>query len=289
MRKLVQSIDRFMAELRADHSEYSQILLLLSREVDHLNVAPRPILPLLREALQFVTQYLDAHHHPREDVLYERLARRSKRNARLLASLRDEHKYAALMSRRISKEIDALGHASTTGRLTRLGDHVNRFVDISREHIGTEERVMYSQATEALSEQDWRAIMSAAPEHASRSSMRHNAGRSYPLLAQYFHSSGPHLLPGDSAGLLERIGLHAAGAAYGHLVGRSLEAAILARRQNVEAVRLALTSIRTMCTPRPPTAYAKAVKAAYQRDAATIARWIREWKEQVQYGSPQRV
>jgi len=288
MRK-AQSVDRFMAELRADHGEYSQILLLLSREVDHLIEAPRRILPLLREALQFVTQYLDAHHHPREDILYGRLARRSKRKVRLLASLRHEHQYAARMSRRIFDEIDGLEQSHTTNRLTTLKDHVNRFVDLSREHIGTEERVMYSQVTQALSEQDWRAILAAAPDHAARSSIRHDAGRSYPLLAHYFRGSGPHLLRGDSAGLMERMGLHAAGAAYGHLVGRTLEAAILVGRQNGEAVRLALTSIRTLCTPRAPTAYAKAVRAAYQSDAATIARWVREWKEQVQYGSPQRV
>lgn len=283
-----QSAERLLAQLRADHGGYSQLLLLLSRERSRLAAAPRRTLPLVREALTFVTLYLDVYHHPYEDALYELIARRARKHARLLSQLKEDHKHAALISARMIKVIDGMGARGTAARLAALGEDIDRFVDLSRRHIGDEEQLMYSRAAEALSEADWQVILATAPADVRVGSHRLVAGDSYPLLKQYFRNNARHVMRGDSAGLLERIGLHEAGAACGNFVGRSVEASVLAARQNREAVGLALASARALFTPRSPTSYAGAVKTAYRRDTATITRWIREWKEQIHYGPAAR-
>ena len=271
----------FLAALRADHADYSRILSLLSREVSRLGEAAEATLPLLQEAFQFITLYLDTSHHPREDVMYERLAARSKRNARVLVALRHEHRIGTLISRRIFSQIHELLRESTPGRLSKLEKDVDRFVDQSRDHIAREERLMYSQATNVLSERDWRAIEAAAPPSNPRISLAHGGGRSYPVLARYFSSTAsPYLVPGETGRLTEALGLDEAVDQYGRFVGGAVEAAILAGRQSREAVDLALQSARAVCTPRLPGTYAAALRAAFRLDVATLSRWAGEWREQ---------
>jgi hemerythrin-like domain-containing protein len=272
--------DPFMAGLRADHAQYSRILSLLSREVSQLSVATARTLPLLREAFQFVTLYLDAYHHPREDVLYDRLARRSKRSAAVLAKLQHEHRRGTLMSKRIFSEIHELTQSATESRLTSLGGDIDLFVDQSRDHIAREERLMYSQAMQILSDKDWRAIELAAPQTDPKIGLDHG-GRRYPLLAEYFRSAAPRLVPGEATGMVERLGLERAGAVYGEFVGRTIEAIILAGRQNREALQLAYRSVRSLCILGSPQKYADAVRSTYRQDVGTLTRWTREWREQL--------
>jgi hemerythrin-like domain-containing protein len=269
---------RFMAELRADHAEYSRILSLLSREVSQLVDLPRRTLPVVREAFKFIIDYLDRYHHPREDVLYEHLARRSKRHARTLAKLRREHQRTAVASQRIHNTIQELSSAAEPCLLASVVTDVDRFVDQAREHIDREERIMYCGAAHVLSRKEWRAIEAAASEYERRSSLKHAGERSYPLLANYFRSSTPHRVAGNSTQLVEHLRLDEAGAAYGNFVGRAIETVFLAYRQNREAVELAFESMRMLCTPRLPSAYADVVRMVYRSDVDAVSRWTDEWR-----------
>jgi hemerythrin-like domain-containing protein len=142
---------RFMTELRNDHGDYSRILSLLSGQIERLPRMPRRTLPLLRDAFEFITAYIDASHHSREDVLYERLARHYRRSARILAHLRQEHSRGLLASRRISAEIAELTRAPHRARLAALARAIDNFVEEARGHISREERIMYSATAWARS------------------------------------------------------------------------------------------------------------------------------------------
>jgi hemerythrin-like domain-containing protein len=269
---------RFLSDLRDDHAKYSKILSLLSREVTRLGDAPRRSLPLLRESFQFITRYLDDYHHPREDILFEQLARRSRSRMKLLAALRHEHRRGTLMSRRIASEIHEVLHSRRDGRLERLGRDVDRFVDQSRSHIGREERLMYSGASRTLTEKDWRTIESAAPTPDPVLALDGLRGQ-YPLLTRYFESSHPRYVPGESRGLTDRLRLDKAGATYGHWVGRLVQTLMISHRHRAEAVNLTVRTVRTICTPRLPGDYAVAVYDQCGHDLREIRRWTQEWRE----------
>jgi hemerythrin-like domain-containing protein len=268
--------DQFMAGLRADHADFTQILSLLSRELSGLGNTPRRSLPLLCEAFQFITLYFDDYHHPREDVLYEQLGLRSKRNAKLLVALRHEHRRGTLMSRRLLSEIHERLHTRPIDSFDSLAADVDRFVDQSRAHIEREERLMYSQATAALKDKDWRVIESAAPLASSQIPLKHS-GRRYPLLARYLEAGRSRLVPSGSP--VAWLHLDKAGETYGNFVGRIVQTVLMTRRQNQEAVQLAMRTMRAVCTPRMPSAYAEAVWSQCGRDVEMIKRWSQEWRE----------
>ncbi|MET0659866.1 MAG: hemerythrin domain-containing protein [Steroidobacteraceae bacterium] len=269
--------ERFLSCLRADHADCSRVLSLLSRQANHLIEHPRDALPLIYEAFQFITVYLDARHHPREDVLYAHLGRRSQRLARALRALNREHARGAVVSQQIAAEIQRLMTKADSCELEALQEAIDEFVDQQRAHIAAEERVMYSTAIASLSTQDWRSIEAAAPRHEARSTLSHRGNRSYPLLERHFHSSAPHHMAGTNGTL--RLGLHKATDAYGKVVGHALEAGWIALRQNREALALVMQSLRAVCTPQRFPAYTAAVRTAYRADIDTMARWTDEWRE----------
>lgn len=269
---------RFLTELRADHVDYSRLLSLLSREVSQLVDSPRRTLPLIREAFTFIIDYLDRHHHPREDVLYATLARRSSRHARVLTRLRREHQNTALLSQRIYDRLHELASTADPCQLARVAANIDRFVDQSREHIDREEQIMYCGASHVLSRKEWRAIEAGASEYVRRSSLKHGGERTYPLLANYFRSSTPYRVADTSTQLVEQLRLDAAGAAYGNFVGRAIETVFLAVRHNREGLDLALASLRMLCTPRLPAAYADAIRMVYRSDVDALSRWTAEWR-----------
>ncbi|MET0985298.1 MAG: hemerythrin domain-containing protein [Steroidobacteraceae bacterium] len=275
----LQAGERFLSSLRADHADCSRVLSLLSRQANQLIEHPRAVLPLIYEAFQFITVYLDAGHHPREDVLYEYLARRSQRLARALRSLNREHVRGAVISQQIAVKIQRLMSAPETCELEALQESIDEFVDQQRNHIAAEERVMYSTALASLSAQDWRSIEAVAPRHERRFSLNHRGNRTYPLLERYFSSNAPHLMAATNGTL--RLGLHKATDAYGKVVGHALEAGWIALRQNREAVSLVVQSLRAVCTPQRLPAYRAAVRTAYRADVNTMARWTDEWREHI--------
>lgn len=276
---LLKAGERFLSSLRADHADCSRVLSLLSRQANQVNEHPRNALPLIHEAFQFITVYLDARHHPREDVLYEHLARRSQRLACALRALHREHVRGAVVSQQIAAEIQRLMSAPDGYALEALQEAIDEFVDQQRAHIAAEELVMYSSALASLSAQDWRSIEAAAPRHEPRFSLNHRGNRAYPLLERHFSSRAPHLMAATNGTL--RIGLHKATDAYGKVVGHALEAGWMALRQNREAVALVMQSLRAVCTPQRLPAYSAAVRTAYRADVDTVARWTNEWREHI--------
>jgi hemerythrin-like domain-containing protein len=278
----------FMRSLRADHADYSQVLSLLSREVRHLAERVPSTLRLLREAFEYITLYLDTHHHPREDVLYERLALRSRRHARALATLRLEHRIGTSLSQRIASALDELLEGGLRGRLARLEEDIDRFIEEARNHIVREERLMYSRATAILTREDWRDIERAAPLSDARIGLVQGGAQRYPLLSRYLRKNAPpHVVLSDEASLAEGLGLDKAGELYGTLVGGTIEAVALTARQQREALHLVLRSFRVLCTPRAPARYLGAMSAMYRTDTDALRRWIGEWSVHLRL-SPRR-
>ena len=66
---------------------------------------PQQVLPLLAEVFAFITTFMDLAHHPREDVLFARLARHSRRHARKLVQLRKSHDRGTVANRELSDRI----------------------------------------------------------------------------------------------------------------------------------------------------------------------------------------
>ena len=105
-----------MHSLRQEHARLSQLLTLLSRECSELEREPQAVVPVLREALQYVVQHTNVHHHPREEVLFEQLARRSPQHRELRDALEREHEAAVRVGLSKLRALEQLDESPGTRR-----------------------------------------------------------------------------------------------------------------------------------------------------------------------------
>ena len=65
-----------MSELRQDHRNVREILHMLSRELDAVSDASGGDFELMRDIMIYMTRYPDHTHHPKEDLMFERMRER---------------------------------------------------------------------------------------------------------------------------------------------------------------------------------------------------------------------
>jgi hemerythrin-like domain-containing protein len=182
----VTAAERVLRSLRQEHARLSQLLTLLSRESAELEREPRAVVPLLREALQYVVQHTNVHHHPREEVLFEQLARRSPQHRELRDALEREHEAtvrAGLSKLRALEQLDS-SQAPSMEELASLALAIDRFARGMRDHIVREEEILYSGAERLLEASDWRNV---EPLRETPDPLGAKGGRNpYPKLRAYF-------------------------------------------------------------------------------------------------------
>jgi hemerythrin-like domain-containing protein len=150
------------AAWHTDHAYFRTLLRLVQREVDVLHAGERPNYELMLDAISYLRDFSDKLHHPREDVAFERLAKRCPELAPTLARLRQEHRVIA-----------AAGETLRGLLAAALGDAVVKRAEIEvaaatylvyyGNHIAKEEEDVIGRAAATLSAEDWQAVRDAVP------------------------------------------------------------------------------------------------------------------------------
>ncbi len=158
MRDLVQL-------LHADHSDAVRVLRLLERELNALRRQFPADLSLMRQVMGYMTQYAKLVHHPREDMLFARLATRVTRLRAELDTLTAEHGVLAAKAKRFFDELREASEISSRVRtdVVRLG---GEYVTTLQRHMRFEEEAILPVAREYLTRADWNELASAVPGHA---------------------------------------------------------------------------------------------------------------------------
>ncbi len=271
---------RYVRALQDDHAAYSRILSLVSSEIEQLPHRPRRVLRLLAEAFDYIADTLDALHHEREDVLFEFLARRSRQSSRMLSQLRDQHDRDERAGSSIREEIAALMRSAQTARLVTLAKAIDAFVEGTREHIGLEERLLYSRAMRALGPADWTAITRAASRAGAgrRRGTRSAGGHRSSPLGQERYTTGHRHIRGEAGSAATRLGMDTAGLICGDLAGRAFGTVMLARSQAREAFTLAIDGTRSLLAARSLAAYPAVVRDVLSKGVQAAARWSDSWQ-----------
>ena len=113
--------------------------------------------PIDREAalgaMTYLTQHSDAYHHPREDAMFARLAKRDPRLATRIAGIERAHRTIGSAGRDLLAALRGLhedGRADEAGVASRMGDYIGAL----REHMAIEERELFARAGRLLNDED---------------------------------------------------------------------------------------------------------------------------------------
>lgn len=256
----------------------SRVLSVLSGQSGALRQQPRTALPVLREALHYVVGYQDRWHHPREELMYARLAARDPRLRLPLERLRRDHRQSLRAGTRLRDALGRITEAASPRRFAALARTIDHFADATREHIAREEQLMYSKAASVLRSEDWSTLKRDSPPPAPM--MRALAGRGspYPALAAHFASPARQVLSKPDS-FFDDLVFEPMVVAGGLAVERAFTAKSLVARQAFEVVGLGGEMLGLMSVPSSLPQWWQRLLDAMERNSATVARWGREWRE----------
>ncbi len=148
---------KIIESLREEHRNIEQLLLVLERELNVFSRGDRPAYEIINAVISYFLDYPDCCHHPKEDMIFEKLKARDSVAAESVGDLEAEHRNEGNRLRRVSDMIRGiLINEEAPGQTF---DNVMRdFVEQERRHMKMEERVLFSSAVTALRPEDWAVI-----------------------------------------------------------------------------------------------------------------------------------
>jgi len=143
--------------LRQEHRNIEKLLRVLERELSLFDRGERPDYEVIHAVIDYFTDYPDSCHHPKEDMIFERLKLRDASAAATIGDLEAEHQEGARRLRRVAQMVEAVLNDQDLMRHV-VYDTMHDFIDHERRHMAMEERLVFPAALNALRPADWAEI-----------------------------------------------------------------------------------------------------------------------------------
>jgi len=141
-------------ELRGDHRNMARLLGPLGRELNTFQEGGRPDYDLVENILEYCLHYPDLCHHPKEDLIFEKLQARDPAIAKTIGDLNLEHEKLSDLTWRFSSAVRNVLDDETLPRDWFL-DVANDYLSFSHNHMQMEEVLFFPAARKTLTPADW--------------------------------------------------------------------------------------------------------------------------------------
>ncbi len=146
-----------IAKLRKEHVNFRKLLDLLEQQLDLFHFGGTPDYALMTDILHYMTQYPDRFHHPKEDLVFGRLAQCDSRVAQSVEGLARQHHVIAESGARMHDNLESvLSGAVMPKRMIEAPGLL--YVTYYRNHMDQEENELFVMADKLLGEGDWKEI-----------------------------------------------------------------------------------------------------------------------------------
>jgi branched-chain amino acid transport system ATP-binding protein len=150
-----------LAVLQREHRALAAVIHCFEQVLGEIRLKRlEPDFALFESIIQYVQDFPDRFHHPKEDeLLFPLVRQRAPEVNRILDELQDQHHEGVRLTNELKWKLAAW--RDNGERLFPAFDSAARaFIDFQRRHIGTEEREIIPAARRALTEADWSRVNS---------------------------------------------------------------------------------------------------------------------------------
>ena len=151
---------RLIELLREEHRDIEELLLVMEGELSTFDRRERPDYELLQAVIGYFFDYPDCSHHPKEDMIFEKLKARAPAAAKSVGDLEAEHRDEAMRLRRVEDVVRNILLDHDIMPRQAFDEAVRDFIEQERSHIRMEERLLFPAAAKALRPEDWAEIES---------------------------------------------------------------------------------------------------------------------------------
>lgn len=141
-------------QFRDEHVNMARLLDLLAREVDVFFAGQEPDWATVEGVLEYNLSYPDVFHHPKEELVLEKLKQRDPDAAKIVGALDAEHESLAAEARRFHAAVRSVMDDPALPRGWFAG-LANDYIDHLRRHMQMEEVILFPIAKQSLRAEDW--------------------------------------------------------------------------------------------------------------------------------------
>lgn len=145
--------------IKREHSGYNALLYTLeSVACDIADGGRPPDAAFFRAALDYISEFLDLYHHPKEDThLFPALRRRCPEIEPELVKLGAEHEQGPRMVDAMRRALDTYERKGA-GAFAAFREALQEYIHYERQHVAREERSILPAASAHLTTEDWTSI-----------------------------------------------------------------------------------------------------------------------------------
>ena len=118
---------------------------------------PESFFDVMRAMLFYIDEFPERLHHPKEDLLFPRVARHSPHVMTVVEQLERDHMKGETAVRELQHLLLAW-ELMGDGRRKRFEDELRVYIDFYLDHMRLEETVIIPEARKVLDEGDWKAL-----------------------------------------------------------------------------------------------------------------------------------
>jgi len=151
-----------MVTLNSEHRYISSLLEALAEQADNLLPGRKPDYALMQDIVHYMASFPDEYHHPREDLVFERLVSRDPDSRAAVDELLEGHREINRRSRELLGQLELVTRGDRSADNQKIKYLCDRYIGHYWDHINTEEGKVFPRATAKLRQEDWVAVNSQA-------------------------------------------------------------------------------------------------------------------------------
>lgn len=150
---------KIMAELHQDHIHLARLLTILEQQSQRFtSMDEEPDLLLMMDIAEYIHNYPDLVHHPKENQVYAVFARQSDQAKDVLETLLHQHDSMPSTTTDFQEMLRNAAHGGSIIDKQTLKSRLDEFIRLQKIHMDLEEEKLFPLINEVLSDQDWAAL-----------------------------------------------------------------------------------------------------------------------------------
>ncbi len=145
-----------MKTLRAEHRHIARVLELFVDQLEAIEQGQLVDTHVIYEIMDYMVSWPDRFHHPREDLIYGRVAEIDAAAADNVDTLQRDHDQMASRGRDVLRDIERWRRGEIDGAAVVEGGRA--YVEHLYEHMNSEESLVFPQIEAVLRTEDWRDL-----------------------------------------------------------------------------------------------------------------------------------